>query len=55
MVGFNLMYESFEKQVFVVKPYDMQKIINKLGEDVYDGICSMGSDGTRYEDRVEFK
>ena len=32
------MYDSFEKSVFVVKPSDMQKIINKLGEDVYDGV-----------------
>ncbi len=55
MNSFNKMYDSFEKQVFVVKPSDMQKIINKLGEDVYDGVCQLGPDGTRYEDRVEFK
>lgn len=55
MAGFNKMYDSFEKQVFVVKQSDVQKIINKLGEDVYDGVCQMGPDGTRYEDRVEFK
>ena len=33
----------------------MEKIINKLGEDVYDGVSQTGPDGTRYEDRVEFK
>ena len=39
MVGFNKMYEAFKKTVFVVKPTDMLKIINKLGEDEYDGVC----------------
>ncbi len=49
------MYDSFQKVVVVVKKSDMEKIVNKLGEDVYDGVCQTGPDGTRYEDRVEFK
>lgn len=53
--AFEKMYESFEKTVFVVKLSDQQKIIHKLGEDVYDGVSSKGPDGTRYEDRIEFK
>ena len=55
MTGFNRMYDSFQKVVVVVKKSDMEKIINKLGEDVYDGVSQTGPDGTRYEDRVEFK
>lgn len=39
LTEFNKFYDSLEKKVFVVKPYDMQKIVNKLGEDVYDGVC----------------
>lgn len=49
------MYVKFEKVVVPVKKSDMEKIINVLGEDVYDGVSSLGPDGTRYEDRVEFK
>jgi hypothetical protein len=50
---FDGMYDSLEKITIAVKAADSHRIINRLGEDVYEGV-STTANGTRYEERVQF-
>ena len=52
---FEKLYKTWTKVYVTVTKADMQKIINKLGEDNFEGISKSGVDNARIEERVDFK
>ena len=51
----NALYDKCEKKIYPIKKLDTERIIKKLGEDAFDGVSSTDPQGTRYEERVQFK